>query len=66
MSPSAGVWVGQMARTKPSCVAIASRFAAALLSTASVAMTAIVVLAPTALSRNFSNMRRASSGIGEG
>ena len=66
MSPSAGVWVGQMARAKPSCAAIASRLAAALVSTASVAMTAIVVLAPTALSRNFSRIVLASSGIGDG
>ncbi len=35
--------VGQIARVKPSCAAIASRLAAAAVSTASVAMTAIVV-----------------------
>ena len=44
-SPSIGVWTGQIARAKPSWAAIASRFACALVSTASVAMTAIVVLA---------------------
>ena len=65
-SPSAGVWVGQMERAKPSCAAIASRLAAAAPSAASVAITPIVVFCRASPSKDFSLMARASRGIGEG
>ncbi len=46
VSPSNGVWIGRMARASPSCAMIAKRRHPALSSAASVATTAIVVLAP--------------------
>ena len=48
-SPSPMVWTGLMLRARPSCAICATLLASALVSTASVATTAIVVAAPAAL-----------------